>query len=59
MESLLEQVKEGYILSVEEKSRGAYPDFDAAKAAAAHFADATHRPSLHFIDYTVHQPHPL
>ena len=58
MESMLEQVKEGFIVTVDEKSKGAYPDADQAKAAALHFADASHKPALHVTDYTVAAPHP-
>ena len=58
MESILEQVKEGFILTVEETSNGAYPDIDQAKAAALHFMDATHQPALHITNYTVGAPHP-
>ena len=59
MESMLEQVKEGFIVTVEEKSKGAYPDVEQAQAAALHFMDATHQPALHVTDYTVAAPHPV
>jgi hypothetical protein len=58
MESMLEQVKEGFIVTVDETSKGAYPDADQAKAAALLFADAVHKPDLHVTDYTVAAPHP-
>ena len=56
MESLLENLKEGFILTVEAKTKGNYSTFDEATAASTHFMDTTHKPDAHIIDYTV-KPH--
>ena len=48
----LDELKEGFIVSVAEQRKSVHDDFEQAKAAALQSKDAVHKPALQITNYT-------